>query len=82
MPEPSPDAAVRSQSHVSTAAVAVCVPEDAQHKQEQDKELGQHSIAPTAFHTQQGLLVLFPLLSVIRECSVPVLHSFPLSQHS
>lgn len=60
-----------SQSRVSSGAGAVCVPEDAQHKLEQGTELGQQSIAPTASHawgtpTQQELLVLFSLLSVIR----------------
>lgn len=78
-----PCAAVRSQSRVSSGAGAVFVPEDAQHKLEQGTELGQQSIAPTASHawgtpTQQELLVLFSLLSVIRTgCSVPFLHSFP-----
>lgn len=62
---------MRSQSRVSSGAGAVFVPEDAQHKLEQGTELGQQSIAPTASHawgtpTQQELLVLFSLLSVIR----------------
>lgn len=65
---------VCSQSRVSTA---VFVPEDAQHRQEQHKELGQHPHSPS--HPAKHAAGFISSLNYQDQCSVPVLHSSLLS---
>lgn len=65
---------VCSPSRVSTA---LFVPEHAEHRQEQHKELGQRPHSPS--HPAEPAAAFISSLSDQERCSVPVLHSCLLS---